>query len=69
MMQRIEEAPTSFPLWSGVSPAHQALWPIRRAVLQGFPYAIAIEAHEESIRILAMAHTRREPLYRIGRTD
>lgn len=67
MMQRIEEAPGSFPLWPGVPAARQARLPIRRAVLQRFPYAIAIEPHEGYVRILAIAHTRRKPLYWIGR--
>lgn len=67
MLVRIEEAPTSFPPWPGVSSIRKALPPIRRAVLQRFPYAIAFESHPESVRILAVAHTKRRPLYWLSR--
>jgi plasmid stabilization system protein ParE len=67
LLERIAEAPTSFPLWPGVPPIRGAQPPIRRAVLPRFPHAIAFEAHPDRVRVLAVAHTKRRPLYWISR--
>lgn len=67
MLERIEEAPVSYPLWPGVPAMRGGAPPIRRAVLHRFPYAIAFETHPDRMRVLAVAHTKRRPLYWISR--
>ncbi len=41
--------------------------PIRRAVAEQFPYVVAFEAHDDHVRILAVAHGKRRPLYWLAR--
>jgi hypothetical protein len=41
--------------------------PIRRFLLQRFPYAIAYQAHPDLTTVLAIVHGRRRPLYWVGR--
>lgn len=67
VLSRIEESPASFPPWPGVPSARGVQPPIRRAVLQRFPYAIAFETYPDRVRVLAVAHTKRRPLYWISR--
>jgi toxin ParE1/3/4 len=67
LTEQLQEAPASFPLWPGVPPTRTPQPPIRRAVLQRFPYALAYETHPDHARILAVAHAKRRPLYWIGR--
>jgi hypothetical protein len=42
--------------------------PIRRALVERFPYAIAFEAHPDAVFILAVAHAKRRPLYWLHRS-
>lgn len=63
-LDRIQEAPASFPRWPEV-PA--GLSPIYRAVVTRFPYVIAFEAHVEHVLVLAIAHAKRRPLYWLTR--
>lgn len=53
-VQRIAEAPTA-------GSPHDDLrwWPVRR-----FPYAIVYRVRDDSIRVLAVAHQRRQPYWR-----
>jgi plasmid stabilization system protein ParE len=60
----INEAPEAWPRWPS-TPAR--IPPIRRFVLQRFPYAIAYQVHPAFISVLAIAHAKRRPLYWIGR--
>ena len=60
VLQRIEAAPHSFPRWPGASGRAE---PIRRAVMDRFPYVVAFEGHSDHILILAIAHGKRRPLY------
>jgi len=41
--------------------------PIRRARVRGFPYALVFVELPEEIRVLAVAHQRRRPLYWVSR--
>jgi hypothetical protein len=41
--------------------------PIRRFLLQRFPYAIAYQVHPDLTTVLAIVHGRRRPLYWVGR--
>ena len=43
--------------------------PVRRALLRRFPFAIAYQAFEDRIWILAIAHTSRRPFYWANRSD
>jgi toxin ParE1/3/4 len=39
----------------------------RRLVLRGFPYSLLYEVRESEVRILAVSHQKRRPLYWVGR--
>ena len=66
LLQRIEQAPQSFPRWTGVSATTE---PIRKAVMHRFPYAVAFEVHTDHVLVLAIAHGKRRPLYWLARTS
>jgi len=55
----IAALPTSAPLWPGV-PESLA---VRRRLVPGFPFALAFRERGETVRIEAVAHTRRRPGY------
>ena len=42
---------------------------IRKAPLQRFSYVIAFEKHDRHVRVLAVAHATRRPLYWLTRTN
>jgi len=42
---------------------------IRKATIQRFPYVIAFEKHEQHVLILAVAHSKRRPLYWLIRAE
>jgi hypothetical protein len=54
------DAPESYPAWPGTR-AEGPL--IRKATIQRFPYVIAFEEHERHLLVLAVAHSKRRPLY------
>ena len=58
-LDRIGEAPASFPQWPGTQDTSP---PIRKATIQRFPYLIAFERHEQHSLVLAVAHAKRRPL-------
>jgi plasmid stabilization system protein ParE len=64
-LARIAEASHSYALWPNIK---DRAVPIRRALVQRFPYAIAFEVHSDQIRVLAVAHAKRRPLYWLART-
>jgi len=64
VLDRIGEAPASFPAWPGTSAAPLS---IRRAVVNRFPYVIAFETHSKHILVLVIAHAKRRPLYWLSR--
>jgi plasmid stabilization system protein ParE len=66
VLKRIEETPTLYPVWPGTT---GAAVPIRKAVLDQFPYLLAFEVHAESVLVLAVAHAKRQPLYWLARTS
>lgn len=41
--------------------------PVRRARVKRFPYALVFIEQQEDIRVLAVAHQRRRPLYWVSR--
>ena len=53
------ETPAQFPLWPLVPPELG----VRRYLLRRFPYAVAYLGEVGQVVVLAVAHTRREPLY------
>ena len=59
-LQRIGEAPKSFPRWPGT---RQTSPTIRKATIERFPYLIAFEQHKEHALVLGVAHQKRRPLY------
>lgn len=59
-LDRISEAPASFPSWPG-TPTRAVQ--IRRATVDRFPYVIAFEVHSDQVLVLAIAHAKRRPLY------
>jgi plasmid stabilization system protein ParE len=63
-LARIDSWPEAAPLVEGL-PADLA---VRRATVRQFPYRIAHLVLGETIRVLAIAHTRRAPGYWHGRT-
>ena len=62
-LERIAQAPSSFPKWPDV----RAALPIHRAVVKRFPYVIAFEMHAKHVLVLAVAHAKRRPLYWLSR--
>lgn len=60
LMERISEAPGSFPRWEGDGR-------YRKAKLPRFPYAVFYEERDADVRVLAVAHGRREPGYWLRR--
>ena len=42
--------------------------PVRRRILRRFPYGILYSARAEGIRILAIMHLKRRPMYWVGRS-
>lgn len=60
---RIVAAAESFALWPGAKRLT-----VRRMVLRRFPYAVAFERYPQHILVLAVAHSKRRPLYWISRT-
>lgn len=66
VLQRLEEAPPLYAVWPGTEAAPV---PIRKAVLEQFPYLVAFEIHAESVLVLAVAHAKRRPLYWLARTS
>ena len=65
MLDRIGEGPMSFPIWPETSARTPS---IRRATISRFPYALAFEVHADHALVLAIAHTKRRPLYWYART-
>ena len=66
VLLRLEEAPAIYPVWPGTESAPA---PIRKALLDQFPYLIAFELHAGSALVLAVAHAKRQPLYWLARTS
>ena len=65
-LDRIRNAPESYPAWTGTRAAVQL---IRKATFQQFPYVIAFEKHEQHVLVLAVAHAKRRPLYWFTRVN
>jgi hypothetical protein len=63
-LQRIGEAPESFPKWPGT---RQEVPAIRKAIVERFPYLIAFEHHRDYLLVLGVAHQKRRPLYWLAR--
>jgi len=62
----IAESPLAWPKWPD-APTFDP--PIRRALPDRFPYAIAYRAYADRIWVLAFAHTSRRPFYWAGRLE
>lgn len=62
---RVGEWPEAAPLVGGLSD----LETVRSAPVRRYPYRIIYVVHDEEIRVLAVAHNRREPRYWQGRLD
>ena len=65
-LQRIGEAPDSFPRWPGT---RETVPEIRKAIVERFPYLIAFEQHEDHALVLGVAHQKRRPLYWLARAS
>ena len=65
-LDRISNAPEFYPAWPGT----RARDPLdRQDTLQRFPYVIAFEEHERHLLVLAVAHSKRLPLYWLTRAE
>lgn len=62
---QIAANPTAWPVWQ---PRAGRPIPIRRYVIQRFPFALLYQVLEDAIEIVAIAHSRRRPGYWRGRT-
>jgi toxin ParE1/3/4 len=60
MIALIAETPNSFPRWDG-DPR------FRKAKLERFPYSLFYQELEDEVRVIAVAHGRREPGYWLRR--
>lgn len=65
-LDRIRQAPESYPAWPGLA---DRTFPIRRFILQQFPYVLAFERPDDHILVLAIAHAKRRPLYWLTRSE
>jgi plasmid stabilization system protein ParE len=65
-LDRIGDAPESYAAWLATRAAGPL---IRKAAIQRFPYVIAFEQHDLHLLILAVAHTKRRPLYWLTRAN
>ena len=65
-LDRIVDAPESYPAWPGTRAANPL---IRKTTIQRFPYVIAFEKHEQHVLVLPVAHAKRRPLYWLTRTN
>ncbi|MGH9381822.1 MAG: type II toxin-antitoxin system RelE/ParE family toxin [Thermoanaerobaculia bacterium] len=63
-LHRIVERPAAYPVWPET---RDRSVPIRKAVVDRFPYLIGFEAHSDRILVLAVAHAKRSPLYWLAR--
>ena len=59
VLAQIQQFPESFPRW----PRTRHAGVIRKGSLRKFPYAVAYYARPNLIRVLAIAHAKRRPLY------
>jgi len=59
----IEKYPLRFPPPTGVRKNR----PVRRRLLDGFPYTMIYELRDNELLVLAIAHTSRQPGYWINR--
>lgn len=59
-MSQAADFPLRWPLWAG-DPRYRLI------VLRRFPYQIFYEVGEGLIEVVAVAHTRRDPGYWLGR--
>ena len=64
-LDRVSDAPESYPAWPGTRSEGPL---IRKATIQRFPYVIAFEEHERHLLVLAVAHSKRRPLYWLRRS-
>ena len=62
----IVETAETWPRWPG-APAR--IPPIRKYILQRFPYSIAYQVYPDFIVVLGLVHAKRRPLYWILRSD
>ena len=65
-LNRVGDAPESCPVWPGTRGAGPL---IRKATIQRFPYVIAFEEQERHLLVLAIAHSKRRPLYWLTRAE
>ncbi len=64
IFKQLSEAPALFPPWPDMS---MRVPIIRRAVTPRFPFVVAFEVHEQHVLVLAIAHSKRRPLYWLER--
>lgn len=64
LLERVATSPKSFPVWPGTRSSTE---PIRKVVMSRFPYLVAFEAHQDFVLLLAVAHSKRRPLYWLRR--
>ncbi|MBM4133848.1 MAG: type II toxin-antitoxin system RelE/ParE family toxin [Nitrospira sp.] len=62
-LEAVQTRPASFPCIRDLMPDFQ----IHRALLARFPYAVLFLALDEEVRVLAIAHLKREPGYWLNR--
>jgi len=60
----IREAPRRWPHWPDTPPLEP---PVRRVVLNHFPFAIGYQVLPDRVVLLTVAHTSREPMYWLER--
>jgi toxin ParE1/3/4 len=65
-LDRIADVPESYPAWPRTRAAGSV---ICKAPIHRFPYVIAFEKHEQYVLVLAVAHTKRRPLYWLTRAS
>jgi plasmid stabilization system protein ParE len=59
-LPRLQRAPLTFPVERG---------DIRRLILARFPYKLLYSVESDHVYVIALAHRRRTPGYRVDRTE
>lgn len=65
-LDRIADVPESYPPWPRTRAGGLM---IRKATIYRFPYVIAFEKDEQHVLVLAVAHSKRRPLYWLTRAN
>ncbi len=65
-LARIGQSPAAFPIWPATN---RAAVPIRKTIIEQFPYLVGFQVRADSVLVLAIAHAKRRLLYWLARAS